>query len=175
MQTNGNQQVPGAAPLRYGTESRQRYIIEQLTNAILYETLLILALIVFAIYQQHKFSTPEEVTQTVAAAPVDNMEKKYTPVAGGPDGEAIFDARCSSCHAVNGDGGTAPGLKDAASRVPSREWMYKWVRNPAALINAGDPYATKIYADYAPVMMTPQNLTDEQIDAVFDYVDAVNK
>jgi mono/diheme cytochrome c family protein len=176
MQTTGNQPTPGAAPLRYGTESRQRHIIEQLTHAILFETLLILALIVFALYQQYRLSKPDIVTTSVAAsAPTDNLQKKYVPAAGGPNGEIIFDTKCSSCHYASSDISTGPGLAGVAARVPNRAWLHKWVQNPAGLINSGDAYAVKIYEKYKPTMMPPQNLTEAEIDAVFAYVDAVNQ
>lgn len=175
MQTTGDHPTPGAAPLHHRSESRQRHLIEQLTHAILFETLLILALIVFALYQQYWLSKPDNVITTVAAAPSDNVQKKYIPAAGGPDGEAIFDARCSSCHYTSNEPGTGPGLAGAAERVPDRAWLHKWVQNPAGLINSGDAYALKIYEKHKPTMMPPQNLTEAEIDAVFAYVDAVNQ
>jgi mono/diheme cytochrome c family protein len=176
MQTTGEHPTPGAAPFRYGTESRQRHIIERLTQAILFETLLIIALIVFVLYQQYRLNKPDEVITPVAAAtPTDNMQKKYVPAAGGPDGEILFDAKCSACHYSNSEPGTGPGLAGATDRVPSRAWLHKWVQNPAGLINSGDAYALKIYEKYKPTMMPPQNLTEAEIDAVFTYVEAVNQ
>lgn len=176
MQTTGDHPTPGAAPFRYGSELRQRHLIEQLTHAILFETLLILALIVFALYQQYWLSKPDEVkTSVAAAAPADNVQKKYTPAAGGPDGEAIFDSRCSSCHYTSNEISTGPGLAGVTERVPNRTWLHKWVQNPAGLINSGDAYAIKIYEKHKPTMMPPQNLTEAEIDAVFAYVDAVNQ
>lgn len=175
MQNTGNHPASGAAPLRYGSESRQRHIIERLTQAILFETLLILALIVFALYQQYKLSKPDHVVTTeMAALPQGEPRAAYVPEPGGPNGEAIFDARCSSCHHFGSNDGTAPGLAGATGRVPSRSWLYKWIKDPAAMINSGDAYALKIYEKYKPTIMSPQNLSDAEIDAVFAYIDAVN-
>ncbi len=176
MQTTGDHPTPGAAPFHHGSESRQRHLIEQLTHAILFETLLILALIVFALYQQYWLSKPDNViTSVAAAAPADNVKNSYVPAAGEPNGETIFDAKCSSCHYASSETSTGPGLAGAAERVPSRAWLHKWVQNPAGLINSGDAYAVKIYEKHKPTLMPPQNLTEAEIDAVFAYVDAVNQ
>lgn len=82
-----------------------------------------------------------------------------------PNGEAIFDAKCSSCHAASADNGTGPGLKGVLERIPAGDWKYKWVKNPAAMIASGDAYAVKIKSKY-PTVMEAQNLKDEEIDAV---------
>ena len=43
------------------------------------------------------------------------------------------------------------------------------------MINSGDPYATKIYKQFGPTKMQAVNLSDAEIDAVFEYIDTINK
>lgn len=87
-----------------------------------------------------------------------------------PNGEAIFDSKCSSCHSATADNGTGPGLKGVLGRIPKGDWKYKWVTNPAAVIASGDAYAVGLKAKY-PTVMTAQNLSKEEIDAVLTWVD----
>ena len=49
------------------------------------------------------------------------------------DGEALFKANCSNCHKPDADY-TGPALKGWSDREPDKEWIYKWVANPAKMI-----------------------------------------
>ncbi len=88
-----------------------------------------------------------------------------------PNGEQLFKANCAQCHNPVKDL-TGPALKGVDSRVPSKEWLYKWVHNSAAVIASGDKYANEIYAKYNKTAMTSfPNLSTEEIDAIVKYVD----
>lgn len=90
-----------------------------------------------------------------------------------PDGQAIFKANCASCHNPLKDA-TGPALKGVDARVPSKEWLYKWVKNSAAVIASGDKYANDIYTKWNKTAMTGfSNLSNEEIDAVITYVNSV--
>lgn len=90
-----------------------------------------------------------------------------------PDGQAIFKANCASCHNPLKDA-TGPALQGVDKRVPSKEWLYKWVHNPAAVIASGDKYANDIYNKWGKTQMTAFGaLTNEEIDAVVTYVNSV--
>lgn len=90
-----------------------------------------------------------------------------------PDGQAIFKANCASCHNPLKDA-TGPALQGVDKRVPSKEWLYKWVKNPAATIASGDKYANDIYNKWGKTQMTAfPNLSNEEIDAVVTYVNGV--
>jgi hypothetical protein len=55
--------------------------------------------------------------------------------------------------------------------VPSQDWVYKWIANPANMI-ATDPYAKTLFEKWKPSIMTafPQ-LKKDEIDAILKYVD----
>ena len=90
-----------------------------------------------------------------------------------PDGKALFQANCASCHNPLKDA-TGPALKGVDARVPGKEWLYNWIHNPAGMIASGDAYANKIYNEWGKTQMTsfPQ-LANEEIDAIIAYVNSV--
>jgi cytochrome c2 len=67
----------------------------------------------------------------------------YSTVAQ-PDGKALFQANCAACHNPIKDA-TGPALKGVSGRVPNKEWLYKWIKNSAAVIGSGDKYANDLY------------------------------
>ncbi len=90
-----------------------------------------------------------------------------------PDGQALFKSNCASCHNPLKDA-TGPALQGVESRVPSKEWLHKWVHNSAGLIASGDKYANDIFNKWGKIPMTPfPNLSEEEIDAIFTYVNSV--
>lgn len=87
-----------------------------------------------------------------------------------PDGKALFQANCASCHHPIKKS-TGPALQGVESRVPSKDWLYKWIKNSAAVIASGDAYANQIYTEYNKTAMTAfPNLSNEDIDAILLYV-----
>lgn len=92
----------------------------------------------------------------------------------GMDGKALFDANCASCHAPYPDQiVAAPSLAGVTKRWPSRELLYVWVKNPNKALATGDPYVTKMVAEYKPKfgMMAAQNVDDNQIEAILQYLE----
>src|SRR6187401_1238661 len=87
-----------------------------------------------------------------------------TKIAFAQDGEALFKANCTSCHAIH-DKVIGPPLKNTHSKH-SEEWMVKWIRNSQALVKAGDPDAVKLFNENNKVVMTSFNLKDEDIKAI---------
>lgn len=87
-------------------------------------------------------------------------------------GEALFNGNCKTCHRVK-QKLIGPALAGVETRVPSIQWIYDWVRNPAKVIASGDEYANKIYAEYNKSQMTAfSNYKDEQILSILAYIKA---
>ncbi|MBK7884788.1 MAG: c-type cytochrome [Chitinophagaceae bacterium] len=86
------------------------------------------------------------------------------------DGEALFKTNCASCHKPDKDF-SGPALKGWSERAPSKDWVYKWIANPANMI-ATDAYAKTLFEKWKPSIMTafPQ-LKKDEIDAILKYVD----
>lgn len=88
-------------------------------------------------------------------------------------GKTLFTNNCASCHNPLKDA-TGPALKGMDGRVPSKEWLYSWVKNPMAMVNSGDKYANQVYNDWNKVAMTAfPNLSHEDIDNIVAYVNSV--
>jgi mono/diheme cytochrome c family protein len=85
------------------------------------------------------------------------------------DGEALFNANCKSCHYVTGEKLIGPGLQGIEKRR-TRAWLYPWIKNSQAVVKSGDAYAVNIFNEYNKTVMTAQNLSNAEIDAILDYV-----
>lgn len=97
-------------------------------------------------------------------------------VSAQPNGEAIFKAKCSTCHQPHVDG-TGPklfGVRQKWADGGAKEGsIYTWVGNWKAAA-AADPYAASVTKTKPTEMQTFPDLvgkTDE-INAIFDYIDA---
>lgn len=94
--------------------------------------------------------------------------------ADAANGDVLFKANCARCHSGNLQvNSTGPALFGIFERVPSREWLYPWIKNSAAVIATGDDYAVKIWEDNnkSPMQAMP-HLTDENIDDILAWIEA---
>ncbi len=88
-----------------------------------------------------------------------------------PDGKKLFTGNCASCHKPDKDL-TGPALKGAKARWEGKGDIYAWIKNSQAVVKSGNPYANELFTKWKGSVMTPQALTNEEIDAVLAYVDA---
>lgn len=90
-----------------------------------------------------------------------------------PDGATLFK-KCATCHSPFKDG-TGPKLKDVRTKWTdggAKEGsINQWVRNWESAA-ASDPYAAAVAKVKPTAMDKFPALTDEEIDAIFNYVDA---
>jgi cytochrome c2 len=88
-------------------------------------------------------------------------------------GKTLFKKNCAACHNASSVKSTGPGLWGVLGRIPSREWLYEWVRNSNKLIKSGDAYANAIYHEYNETQQTifGNTLSNKEIDAIIEYVD----
>ncbi|MGB0788516.1 MAG: c-type cytochrome, partial [Marinirhabdus sp.] len=109
----------------------------------------------------------EDTTTDVAsvAAP----ETPNTGTVGDPTaGEALFKANCAACHKLD-KRATGPAIRGAADKY-DREWLYAWISNSQALVQAGDPQAVQIFEEFNGSVMTPfPALSTTDIDNILAY------
>lgn len=90
-----------------------------------------------------------------------------------PDGASLFK-KCATCHQPHKDG-TGPklfGVRAKWEEGGAQEGsMYQWVKN-WEIAAANDPYAKGVSAIKPTAMDKFPDLSNEDIDAIFDYVDA---
>ncbi len=93
-------------------------------------------------------------------------------VARGQDTPDYFRQNCMSCHTIGGGRLTGPDLKDLTKRQ-NRDWLTKFLLNPRAVIESGDPYAKKIFEEARNVPMPiPPGITPERAAKLLDLIEA---
>ena len=84
-------------------------------------------------------------------------------------GEALFQANCTSCHALN-KRVLGPALAGVDTRH-EKDWLHKWIKNAPAMVASGDAAAVKIYEEYNKAAMTPfPQLSETDIDNILAYI-----
>lgn len=94
--------------------------------------------------------------------------------AWGQTGEETFKQRCAVCHTV-GHGKGPGGGPDLAGVTKKRTeaWLLKYVKQPQAMVDAGDADAIALFAEFEPLVMPAHaDLGDQQLRDVFAFIAA---
>ncbi|MFZ9029082.1 MAG: cbb3-type cytochrome c oxidase N-terminal domain-containing protein [Crocinitomicaceae bacterium] len=88
-------------------------------------------------------------------------------------GEQLFKSKCNTCHLVdkNSTGPNLQGVKQKWADAGESEFLYEWVQNPGKLYASGKSTMAAAIKEFSKTDMTPQDVTNEQVDAILDYVD----
>jgi mono/diheme cytochrome c family protein len=85
-------------------------------------------------------------------------------------GEALYKAKCSSCHKLDVRM-TGPALGPAITSETDDKWLTKWIQNNQALIAAKDKKALQIYNEYNQAGMNVfTELSDGDVANIITYV-----
>ena len=86
-----------------------------------------------------------------------------------------FKRNCANCHTIGGGRLTGPDLKNVTARK-DREWLTRFMLNPKAVIDGGDPYAKQMLDESRGVLMpvTP-DLNAERADSILKLIEAESK
>lgn len=93
------------------------------------------------------------------------------------DGEYIFRNRCEACHTI-GQGAVrevaerrvGPDLFNVTRNRP-REWLERWIQEPDAMLEEGDPVATALYERWDEMPMPNMRLTDKDVTMLLGYIE----
>lgn len=97
----------------------------------------------------------------------------YSATWAQPDGAKLFKANCASCHKITEQKLVGPGLAGVEDRWGGdRTKLNAWIKNSTEFLKTGDAYATKLFEEYNKSVMPAQALSDDEINAVLDYVKA---
>ena len=89
-------------------------------------------------------------------------------------GEDIFRSRCDACHSLGNEDGLGPGLLNVTERR-DRAWLARWIKTPDRLLAEKDPIAIDLYNRYNKLLMPNLRLSDTDVEALIDYMDAASK
>ena len=85
------------------------------------------------------------------------------------EGEKLFNANCTSCHALN-EKVVGPALSGVDKKY-DEAWLIKWIKNSQALVKSGDAKALKVYNENNQSVMTSfENLSDDQVKSILAYI-----
>ena len=92
--------------------------------------------------------------------------------AAGQETAAFFKQNCYSCHTIGGGRLVGPDLKDVTQRK-DRDWLVRFMLDPQAMIDRGDPYAKQILDESRGVVMAQiAGLTRGRAGLLLDLVEA---
>ena len=86
-------------------------------------------------------------------------------------GEALFLARCASCHTIGEGVRLAPDLAAVTLRRDG-DWLRRYLLAPAAMLAAGDPTALALDADYPGIRMPEIGLGEGDVETLVSYLAA---
>ncbi|GAB1450223.1 hypothetical protein MASR2M47_02790 [Draconibacterium sp.] len=87
------------------------------------------------------------------------------------NGEELFKTVCSACHTINKGRLVGPDLVGITEKL-DQEWLIRFIRSSQEMIKSGDSAAVAIFNEYSKIPMPDNNLTDEQIISILEYIDA---
>jgi len=89
------------------------------------------------------------------------------------DGEALFKSKCATCHNLEKDmtGPKLQGVKQKWADAGEADLLYEWVKNSKGLIDAGTSKMAAAIKDFDFSKMPSQQVTNEEVDAILDFVD----
>ena len=93
----------------------------------------------------------------------------FTNQSQAQEGKDLY-AVCAACHTIGGGRLIGPDLKNI-SENRSEDWLIKFIQNSQAMIQAGDPDAVALFEEYNNIPMPPNNLTDDQVRTLLDYIE----
>ncbi len=84
-------------------------------------------------------------------------------------GKELFESKyCSECHTIGGGVEVGPDLRGVV-KIRDREWLKKMIARPEEMEQV-DSLAKKLYQEYDEVGMSTEDLTEEEIEAIIEYM-----
>lgn len=92
--------------------------------------------------------------------------------ASAQDASDYFHQNCTMCHTVGGGRLIGPDL-GGVSKLKDRAWLVRFLQDPKAMIDSGDPYANQLLQEANGVVMpTPSGMTPDLADSLLNYLDS---
>lgn len=83
-----------------------------------------------------------------------------------------FKQNCYSCHTIGGGARTGPDLRNVTKRK-DRAWLIRFILDPAAILDSGDPYAMELLEASGGQRMTNiAGMNRDRANALLDLIEA---
>lgn len=91
-----------------------------------------------------------------------------SPAASAQDADQFFHRNCAMCHTIGGGHLIGPDLAGVTKRK-DRAWLVRFLQNPSAMMDSGDPYAAQLKQDaHGIVMPTIVGMTPDLANSLLD-------
>lgn len=95
-----------------------------------------------------------------------------TAGAQAQDPADYYRQNCAACHTIGGRRMVGPDLKDVTQRK-DREWLIKFLLDPKAVVESGDPYAAQIVKEsHGMVMPTIKSMDRARAEALLNLIES---
>lgn len=99
----------------------------------------------------------------------------FSPPLAAQEAADFFRQNCISCHTIGGGRLTGPDLKGVLTRK-DREWLVRFVQNPQAMMDQGDPYALKLRQEARDIIMPKiSGMDSARAESLLRMIDAESK
>ncbi|MDP4222129.1 MAG: cytochrome c [Bacteroidota bacterium] len=88
---------------------------------------------------------------------------------GQNSGEEVFKSICSACHTVGKGKLIGPDLAGIYN-IRTNEWLHSFIKSSQKMVKSGEPDAVAIYNEFNHIPMPDNNLTDDQINSVINFI-----
>jgi mono/diheme cytochrome c family protein len=89
-------------------------------------------------------------------------------------GEEIFKSVCAACHTIKMGRKVGPDLS-GVYLIRKNEWLTQFIRSSQKFIKSGDTAAIAIYNEFSKIPMPDNQLSDEQILSVIEFIKTSDK
>ena len=87
----------------------------------------------------------------------------------------FFQQKCAMCHTIGAGQLLGPDLKDVTQRR-DRAWLERYMQDPKAMIDAGDPIAVQLLQQSNGIVMpTIPGMTPQMVRALLNFIAAESR
>lgn len=154
-------------------------LIADLSRKVIFLSLvgIVLLVILLVVYFKKNEEPKSEETGFFCGNATEEKSTRYTDklsdgsMFDSEKGEKLFKQNCAVCHSLGSNMITGRGLRNVMSRVPSSEWLEKFIMNSDSMAKAGDPYTLKIREGNTDHMTSFKNqLSRNDVLQIIDYI-----